>query len=65
MTQDDPRLPELSEDWELIRSSVTGNTRDDRSFKNKRTGEVIDHDPRLTPKVLTECGVKLETFRIC
>ncbi|KFA52244.1 hypothetical protein S40293_00623 [Stachybotrys chartarum IBT 40293] len=64
-TRDDPRLGPLPQEWE----QVPYERRDDdpaifQKFKNVETGELINHDPRLSPTVLESLGVRLQTFRL-
>ncbi|KAL7622493.1 hypothetical protein AAE478_008000 [Parahypoxylon ruwenzoriense] len=63
--EDDPRLPELSDEWEVI---PWERTADDpvtfRAFKNKTTGSIVKSDPRLTPEALKSRGVPLEPFAL-
>jgi len=65
VTQNDPRLGELSEAWEKVKAE---RTRDDpvlfAPHRNKSTGELINSDPRLLPSALHARGVTLETFQI-
>lgn len=62
---EDPRLPPLSLEWEIIKRE---RTQDDpyffREFRNKITGETRKSDPRMLPEALEQRGVKLEKFRL-
>jgi len=66
-TLEDPRLWELPADWERIEPQP-GRTPDDPFFtrfhRNKRTGEVINSDPRMLPEELISRGIKVETFKL-
>jgi len=56
---DDPRLDPL-EDWEM--ASIPRSNRDPNTFewrRNKRTGEVVNYDPRLLPEALRARDVAL------
>lgn len=49
-TIEDPRLPILPPDWEVIhRRSGPDDPDFLRNFRNNVTGEVINHDPRVLP----------------
>ncbi|KAI9641390.1 hypothetical protein NHQ30_010192 [Ciborinia camelliae] len=70
VTQEDPRLPELSEmGWR--RAPQRARKPDDptlwQDFENIATGEVMDSDPRLMPEYLRKIGlgVGLRTFDLC
>lgn len=59
---DDPRLPKLPAHWQRIPHEVTPD--DPQSihfFENVDTGEVINHDPRMTAEALKDRGIRLET----
>lgn len=62
---EDPRLPPLSSEWEIIERK---RTHEDPSFfkdfRNIISGETLNSDPRMLPDALEERGVKLETFRL-
>ena len=64
-TLEDPRLDELSPEWERI---TYKRTPDDpayfATFKNNVTGETLNSDPRLSAEALHARGVKLETFSL-
>lgn len=63
-TMDDPRLS-LPPGWE--RTTYDRRPEDPaifQKFQNLETGEVINYDPRLTPKELEARGVKLKTFKL-
>lgn len=64
-TSEDPRLGDLPLDWEKVERE---RTRDDpvifAPYRNKRTGEEINSDPRLLPEALLARGVNLEKFRL-
>ena len=51
----DPRLESLTDEWELVHRD---RTQDDpaffQHFRNKRTGEVMNSDPRLLPEALVD-----------
>ncbi|KAI1262828.1 hypothetical protein F5Y18DRAFT_145109 [Xylariaceae sp. FL1019] len=66
-TLDDPRLDNipLPAEWEPVRFLWY---RDDpvycKKFRNKKTGEVINSDPRLSVEALMERGVHVETITL-
>lgn len=64
-TREDPRLDTMPEDWERVAAE---RTPDDpfvfAKFKNRRTGEVRNSDPRLLPEALKMRGVNLESFAL-
>jgi hypothetical protein len=64
-TRDDPRLGLVPGDWEQLAAE---RTPDDPyyfvRFRNRRTEEEINSDPRLFPEALEVRGVKLETFAL-
>ncbi|KAK4494885.1 hypothetical protein PRZ48_014241 [Zasmidium cellare] len=60
--EDDPRLPPLRE-WERFhRESQPDDRGSFACFRNKRTGGVINADPRLTATALREMGLEVEDF---
>jgi hypothetical protein len=64
-TFDDPRLEPLANNWER----VTCERSDEdptifEKFRNLETGEVVNYDPRLCPKVLASRGIELKSFRL-
>ncbi len=62
--QDDPRLPP-DDQWEEVK---TTRSQDDpvifKSLRNKKTGEMVNFDPRLEPNRLMERGAAAEAFRL-
>ena len=61
----DPRLGEPPLDWEEVKSVRTPeDPLHFRRFKNRKTGEVVNGDPRLFPDALRERGVPITTFRL-
>lgn len=72
LSREDPRLPPLSPEWERMERVSPGDGRllfeefrfAFQEFRNKVTGEIISHDPRMSPEALRQRGVKLETFRL-
>ena len=64
-TVQDPRLGPLPEPWECLPAV---RTPDDplifARYRNKKTGEVMNSDPRMLPDALRARGVPLETFRL-
>ncbi|KAH7310530.1 heterokaryon incompatibility protein-domain-containing protein [Stachybotrys elegans] len=66
-TQDeDPRLGPLAEEWEAMerKERTSEDPRIFAYFMNKKTGEIVNSDPRMEPQVLRERGVELETFAL-
>ena len=64
-SDEDPRLPSLPEEWERThRRRAPDDPSTFREFRNKKTGELIPHDPRLSVETLTERGILLETFNL-
>ena len=66
LTREDPRL-EPHPDWERVEQTMPLEQDDPEVcdfFRNKRTGEVMDSDPRISPEALEARGVKLRTFAI-
>jgi hypothetical protein len=61
----DPRLGPLPDTWEEVEAK---RTRDDPyhfvRFKNKSTGDLINHDPRLSIEALKARGVNVELFTL-
>lgn len=64
VTKEDPRLGPLY-DWERTDKLVDG---DDPTmydfFRHKKTGELINYDPRLEPEFLEAKGVSLDWFSV-
>lgn len=63
---EDPRLGPLPEEWEAVNRGerTSEDPRIYRCFKNKRTGEIVNSDPRMEPEVLRGRGVELRTFAL-
>lgn len=65
-TTDDPRLGELPKEWVRVENDL-GRTPDDpeiyERFQNLVTGEILDSDPRMSPELLQQRGVKLRSFQ--
>lgn len=64
-TKNDPRLGILPPDWE--RASCQRSAEDPsifERFRNSRTGELADSDPRLFPDALVARGVQLQSFAL-
>ncbi|KAL6707898.1 hypothetical protein ACN47E_003572 [Coniothyrium glycines] len=57
VTAEDPRLEALPPQWERVVEAP-------ETFRNVGTGEVIDHDPRMSVDVLKARGVGLESFML-
>jgi hypothetical protein len=65
VSDEDPRLDPLPEEWEPHdRERTAEDPRIFRCFKNKLTGELVNSDPRLLPQALEARGVKLRTFSL-
>lgn len=65
-TQSDPRLPPFTDEWELLPSRP--KTIDDPEvfleFRNRKTGEILNADPRLTSVALQQRGVQVRSFAL-
>jgi hypothetical protein len=62
-TSEDPRLTSFECDWERIDREPDSNDPELYDFfKHKRTGEIMNSDPRMLPEILKANGVKLTTF---
>ncbi|KAL3418721.1 heterokaryon incompatibility protein [Phlyctema vagabunda] len=64
-TLEDPRLEPLPQSWKR----ATYDRRADNPaiferFGNLKTGELANHDPRLSPKALKARGVNIQLFRL-
>lgn len=58
-TSEDPRLVPSAR-WERIEKSIDGDDPEHYDFfKHKKTGEIINYDPRLEPEELEARGVEL------
>lgn len=65
VAEDDPRLPDLPEEWRKIsREREPDDPALFQTYKNCRTGEEINYDPRLTSNELRRQGVKLQRFSL-
>ena len=64
-TLDDPRLEPLLSNWERVtyERGADDTTMFER-FRNLETGEIVNYDPRLSPKALEARAVKLQSFRL-
>ncbi|KAL9072263.1 MAG: hypothetical protein Q9157_005173 [Trypethelium eluteriae] len=63
-TYEEPRLPPLGV-WDRIDHTPGPNVPEIYEyFRHKKTGEVMDSDPRLLPEALKSRGVQLETFSL-
>lgn len=63
LSDEDPRLDPPPDEWMRIRRDRTEN--DPlifQCFTNTRTGETINHDPRMSPEALMARGVDIRTF---
>ncbi|KAK4617413.1 uncharacterized protein CLAFUR5_04981 [Fulvia fulva] len=62
---DDPRLGPLPRGWSRKEVEITA---DDPihvdHFENRKTGEVINYDPRMSVEAIEERGTELETIRL-
>lgn len=65
-TEEDPRLASLAgSDWARFdREPDPDDPQVFDYFRNKKTGEVMNSDPRLLPESLVARGVPLETFTL-
>jgi len=64
-TLDDPRLEPLPQSWE--RATYERRADDPaifERFRNLETGELTNHDPRLSPEALKARGVKVQSIRL-
>jgi len=57
----DPRLGPIPDGWEQLENDDPHRL---QKWKNVKTGELINSDPRLLPSALVERGVKLQTFML-
>jgi len=65
LTAEDPRLGVLPPEWEKVtRERTVNDPRWFSWFRNKRSGQVINADPRLLPDSLEARDVELRTFNI-
>lgn len=65
LSDEDPRLDPLPEEWEPVDDERRGkDPRIFRCFGNRLTGELVNSDPRLLPQALEARGVKLRTFSL-
>lgn len=62
---EDPRLESLPANWER---ATYERLEDDpaifEKFRNLETGELVNYDPRMSPKALEVRGVELQSFRL-
>lgn len=62
---EDPRLGNLSADWERLPDI---DIPDDRLrcafFKNVKTGQIINSDPRLFPEALSKRGIHIKNLHL-
>lgn len=64
-TREDPRLGTTSDEWtEVFMEDKMRSPYVVQHYRNSRTGELINSDPRLLPDALRARGVLLETFRL-
>ncbi|KAK4214226.1 heterokaryon incompatibility protein-domain-containing protein [Rhypophila decipiens] len=65
-SEDDPRLSGVDlDDWERIEHEMDPDDAEMYDyFRNKKTGEVLDSDPRMLPDALGRMGVELESFTL-
>ncbi|KAH8891270.1 HET-domain-containing protein [Thozetella sp. PMI_491] len=64
-TLEDPRLQPLPEKWDFV--DEKRQPEDPAIFlklKNLETGEIVNHDPRLSPEELIASGVDIRAFRL-
>ena len=62
-TVEDPRLCSLPPDWESVEVTRTNDEPIHFGyFRNKKSGEVMNSDPRMLPEALEKRGIKLEKF---
>lgn len=62
-TVEDPRLRSLPPDWESVEVTRTSNEPIHFGyFRNKKSGEMMNSDPRMLPEALEKRGIKLEKF---
>jgi hypothetical protein len=65
LTAHDPRLDILPQEWHEVEEE--GDARLEfytQHYKNKKTGEITNSDPRLLPEALRARGVQLETITL-
>jgi hypothetical protein len=64
-TIEDPRLPPLPAEWERFEKEFDPNDSPVCDwFRNIKTGEEMDSDPRMLTEALKARGVPLRTFRL-
>ncbi|KAM7218308.1 hypothetical protein V8F06_006231 [Rhypophila decipiens] len=65
LSDEDPRLDPLPEEWERITRDRTENDPGVfQCFMNKSAGETITYDPRMSPEALRARGVDIRTFSL-
>ncbi|KAI0551240.1 heterokaryon incompatibility protein-domain-containing protein [Xylaria curta] len=62
LSDEDPRLPPLPTDWEKIDTETISGPTTFQLYKNTKTGQIINYDPRLTPNTFASRGVTIERF---
>jgi hypothetical protein len=60
---DDPRLGSLPGDWEFRRNYAPDELAK-RLYRNKKTGEVTDNDPRLAPEEFSKRGTPIRRLTL-
>lgn len=64
-TLDDPRLWSLSPNWERVAyERLPDDPAIFERFRNLKTGELVNSDPRLSPTALLARGIKLQSFSL-
>ncbi|PHH91920.1 hypothetical protein CDD83_9787 [Cordyceps sp. RAO-2017] len=64
-TYDDPRLGPLPRSWDReVYQRLENDAAIFERFRNTESGELINHDPRLSPSALQARGIDLQTFQL-
>jgi hypothetical protein len=63
-TQNDPRLPPLTDEWEILppRPKTIDDPENLVEFRNKEIGKISKCDPRLTSAALQQRGAHVRNF---
>ena len=67
LTDEDPRLPPLDEEkWERVDrgESTSDDPKIFQRLRDKLTGDIITHDPRMDRDALKARGVPIEDFKL-
>lgn len=65
LSEADPRLNDLPHDWEKFeREWEYGDPANAKWFKNTKTGEILNSDPRMHPEALKARGVDVREIEL-